>query len=111
MTQEEMAMKLTEEEARSKSNSHRIEEMEKRIDTMNRVATAMEVMANEQRHQAEKIDDIKASVTRLEEKVGTIEQKPAKRWDGLKEKVISTAVSTIVAAIVAALLVLAGGGA
>lgn len=36
---------------------------------------------------------------------------PPRRWDGLKEKVISTAVSTIVAAIVAALLVLAGGGA
>ena len=88
MTTDEMAVKLAETEARSKSNTHRLDALEGQIDAVNRLATAVEVMATEQKHQTETIKEIKADVTSLDEKVEAIEQKPAKKWEGLAEKVL-----------------------
>ena len=51
MTGEEMAVKLAETEARSKSNTHRLDHLEKSTEAINRLATSVEVMAKEQKHQ------------------------------------------------------------
>ena len=88
MNADEMAVKLAETEARSKSNTHRLDALEGQIDAVNRLATAVEVMATEQKHQTETIKEIKTDVSALDGKVEAIEQKPAKKWDGLVEKVI-----------------------
>ena len=88
MTTDEMAVKLAETEARSKSNTHRLDALEGQIDAVNRLATAVEVMATEQKHQTETIKEIKADVTSLDGKVEAIEQKPARKWEGLAEKVL-----------------------
>ena len=45
MNEQEMAVKLAEVDARSKSNTHRLDEMDEKVDTLNRLATAVEVMA------------------------------------------------------------------
>ena len=58
MNQEEMAVKLTEVDARSKSNTHRINELAGQIDAVNRLATAVEVMATEQKHQTTAMAEI-----------------------------------------------------
>ena len=52
MTQDEMAVKLAEVDARSKSNTHRLDEMDYKVDTLQRLTTAVEVMAAEQKHQS-----------------------------------------------------------
>lgn len=88
MNQEEMAVKLAETEARSKSNTKRLDALDGQIDAVNRLAIAVEVMATEQKHQTETIKEIKADVSSLDGKVDAIEQKPAKKWDGLMEKVL-----------------------
>lgn len=77
MNPEEMAVKLTEVEQRSKSNTHRI-------------------------------DEIKESVDGLTRKVETIEQKPAKRWDGMVDKIIFGLIGALVTAVAAGLLTMGG---
>ena len=106
MTQEEMAVKLAEVDARSKSNTHRLDEMDEKVDTLNRLATAVEVMATEQKHQTETMTEIKTDVTVLGQKVDAIEKKPAKRWDGMVEKVIYGIVGSPVTALGAGLIYL-----
>lgn len=88
MTQEEMAVKLAEVDARSKSNTHRLDEMDDKVDTLQRLTTAVEVMAAEQKHQSETMTEIKNDVTALGQKVDTIEKKPGKRWDNMVWEVL-----------------------
>lgn len=106
MMQEEMAVKLAEVDARSKSNTHRLDELGEKVDVLNRLTTAIEVMAAEQKHQGETMAEIKNDVTALDKKVEAIEQKPAKRWDGMVEKVIYGIVGALVTALGAGLIYL-----
>lgn len=106
MSQEEMAVKLAEVDARSKSNTHRLDELGEKVDVLNRLTTAIEVMAAEQKHQGETMAEIKSDVTALDKKVEAIEQKPAKRWDGMVEKVIYGIVGSLVTALGAGLIYL-----
>lgn len=97
---EEFAVRLAEVEARSKSNTHRLDEMDNKVDTLQRLTTAVEVMAAEQKHQTETMAEIKTDVTALGQKVDVIEKKPGKRWEGIVEK----AVWAVCAAVIAFLL-------
>lgn len=106
MSQDEMAVKLAEVDARSKSNTHRLDELVKKVDVLNRLTTAIEVMAAEQKHQGETMAEIKNDVTALDKKVEAIEQKPAKRWDGMVEKVIYGIVGSLITALGAGLIYL-----
>lgn len=106
MTQEEMEVRLVETEARSKSNTHRLDEMDEKVDTLNRLATAVEVMATEQKHQTETMAEIKTDVNTLGTKVDAIEKKPAKRWDGMVDKLIYGLVGVLAGALGAGLLYL-----
>jgi len=99
MSQEEMAVHLAEVEARSKSNSHRIDQLEKNTEALNKLATAVEVMATKQDTMAETLD-------RLDAKVETIEQKPAKRWDGMVEKFVAGLVGALATLIFAGIVYL-----
>ena len=81
MNQEEIAMKLTEVDARCKSNTHRIDKLEESTEAINRLATSVEVMATKQ-------DAMGVSVDKLVSKVDTMEAKPAKQWDKLISSLI-----------------------
>ncbi len=106
MTQDEMAVKLVEVDARSKSNTHRLDDMDEKVDTLQRLTTAVEVMATEQKHQSETMAEIKTDVTALGKKVDAIEKKPGKRWDGMVEKIIYGIVGSLVTALGAGILYL-----
>lgn len=73
--------RLTQVEQRSKSNTHRLEKLEESTEAINRLATSMEVMVSKQEQVAE-------TVEKLDGKVTALEQKPAKRVDGLVDKII-----------------------
>lgn len=78
----EFAEKLVEIDQRSKSNTHRLEAVEKNQEALNSIATSVAVMAEQQKNISKKVDDI-------DNKVDAIESKPAKRWDGLVDKLIA----------------------
>lgn len=80
--------RLTEVENCCKSNSHRLEQVEKQQEAIHSLAASLQVMASEQKHQTEAIQSVKTDVGRLESKVDVLESKPGKRWDGLVDKLI-----------------------
>lgn len=73
--------RLTEVEERSKSNSHRLDKVEASTEAINRLATSMEVMAERQ-------EQVVETVGKLDTKVTLLEEKPAKRWDALVDKIV-----------------------
>lgn len=81
--------RLTEVEERAKANQHRIEKLETSTETLNRLATSMEVMAEKQGQVADAVDELDGKVTALE-------TKPAKRWDGLVDKLILVVATALV---------------
>lgn len=86
----EFAEKLVEIDQRSKSNTHRLEAVEKNQEALNQIATSVAVMAEQQKNISKKVDDI-------DNKVGAIESKPAKRWDSMMDKLIAALVGAFLA--------------
>ena len=73
MEHDDIIRVLVETEARSKSNTKRIDEMAETYDAINKMATSLEVMANEQKHQTQDIRGLKSDVDGLGKKMETIE--------------------------------------
>ena len=86
--------RLTEVEARAASNSHRLDKVEESNEVIRSLATSMEVMAERQTHIVETVDQLDAKVT-------AIEEKPAKRWDSLVDKIIWFVASAIIGFVLA----------
>lgn len=101
MTQEDMALRIAETESRSRANAHRIDSLEEKMGALNRIVTAMEVMAAEQKHLTENMGEIRRNVASLDGKVEAIEKRPAKRWDSVVEKVILALAGAAVAFVLA----------
>ena len=97
MTPEEEAVKLAEVEHRAKSNTRRIDKLEQQTEAIQSLATSVEVMVKEQGHQTEAIKRIEQNVEKLDNKVDILEQKPAKRWEGVVEKIIMLLVGAVIA--------------
>ena len=98
---DEMAVKVAALEQRCKSNSHRIENMEKDHEALHTMAAAMEVMANEQKHQTEALTGVKEDVGRLESKVDVLEAKPGKKWESFKDKIFWGVAGAVLAFVLA----------
>lgn len=94
MTDEEMAVKLAETEARSKSNTHRIDKLEQSTEAINRLAPSVEVMATKQ-------DPMNDNLDKIAGKVEQIEAEPGKRWKSVVEKVTLLVVAAVVGYILA----------
>ena len=88
MTNENMAEAIVRIEERSKRNEGRIRDLEGAQDTLNRIATSVEVIAAKQAI-------IEHSVDTLTKKVDALEQKPAKRWETMVEKALMVLVGAI----------------
>ena len=90
MTNDEMTERLVEVEQRSKSNTHRLDVVEKNQEALNSIATSVAVMAEQQKNISEKVDTI-------DDKVSTLEGKPGKRWDSLVDKAIWALAGAVIA--------------
>lgn len=88
--------RLTEVEQRSKSNTHRLETLEKSTEAINKLATSMEIMVTKQEQVAETVD-------KLDSKVTALETKPIKRVDGLVDKIIWAVCAAVITFILARL--------
>ena len=88
----EHAEKLAEVEARSKSNTKRIDDMEKRQDNLDELVGTVKVLVVREETVENTVKEIKADVK-------TLAEKPAKRWDGLVDKIVLTIVGILIGAI------------
>lgn len=83
-------------EQRAKSNTHRLDKLEKSTQILNRLATSMEVMAQRQEQVADTVDKLDCKVTALE-------NKPAKRWEALADKALWSVCAAVIGFILAKL--------
>lgn len=100
MNSEEIAVTLEGHSHEIGSLKHRMNDVEKGQEALTKLATSVEVIASELKNQSNTMKDIKKDVTALGSKVDAIENKPAKRWEGLVER----ATWAIAAAVIAFLL-------
>lgn len=81
--------RLTAVEDRSKSNSERLDAVEKRQDNLDDLVSTVKVLAVREENVEKDVSEIKTDVK-------TLTNKPAKRWDDLVDKVIMLVVGGIV---------------
>lgn len=89
MSLEELAAAVARTEERARSNTKRLNEMEEDHRALNRLATAVEVMASRQVSMGESLD-------RLTEKVDALEAEPAKKWRFVVEKILYFLLAAVV---------------
>ena len=82
--------RLTRVEERSKSNSHRLDIVEKRQEEIGELVTSMATMAQRQETMERDVGEIKV-------KINAIADKPGKRWDAIVDKVLLGIVAALVA--------------
>lgn len=81
--------RITEIDDRSKENARRIERISTRQDALDKLVTSVEVLATREKQ-------VEADVKEIKTDVKSLTDKPAKRWDGLVEKIILTVAAAII---------------
>lgn len=81
--------RLTDVESRAKSNSHRLDEVEKRQDNLDELVSTVKVLAVREENVESDVKEIKSDVKDLTSRSG-------KRWDTLVEKIIWAVVAAVV---------------
>lgn len=84
----EIEHRLTEVESRSKSNSHRLDDMEKRQDNLDELVSTVKVLAVREERVEGDVQEIKTDVKDLK-------NKPAKRWETLVSQIITIVVAAL----------------
>lgn len=78
--------RLAKMEERCKSNSHRIDDLEKRQDSLDDLIGSVKVLAVREENVENVVQEIKTDVKSLTEK-------PAKRWDTVVEQILVTIIA------------------
>ncbi len=94
MDEKDIEHRLTEVEARSKSNAHRLDDMEKRQDDLDELVSVVKVLAVREENVENDVKEIKSDVKSLT-------SKPAKRWDSLVNQLITIVVAAVAGFILA----------
>ncbi len=89
MNNEELTVKVTEIDSRSKSNSHRLNEVEERLAENEKLTQSVALIAQRQ-------DTIESDVKEIKGDVKSLTAKPGKRWDSIVEKALLVIVAAII---------------
>ena len=87
---EDTEHRLTAVEERSRSNSRRLEIVEKRQEEIGELVTSMATMAQKQ-------ETMERDVSEIKTKIDVMVSKPGKRWDSIVDKVLLGIVAALVA--------------
>lgn len=80
--------RLTVVEGRSKSNTHRLDDIEKRQDDHDELVSTVKVLAVRE-------EIVENTVKKIDSKVETLTGKPGQRWEGLVNQIITIVVAAI----------------
>ena len=96
MEEAEITKWISAVEQRGKSNSHRLDALEKQTEALNTLATSVAVMAEKVEVTGEKVDSLCTDVQELK-------AEPGKRWKSVVERVIYIIVAAVIGFILARL--------
>ena len=86
--------RLSKVEERSKSNTHRINDLEKRQDNLDELVGTVKVLAVRE-------ENVETDVKVIKNDVKSLTGKSGKRWDGLVDKIIMVVAAAVVGFILA----------
>lgn len=86
--------RLTEVEERSKSNTHRLDDVEKRQDDLEELVSTVKVLAVRE-------ENVETDVKEIKNDVKSLTSKSGQRWDSLVDKIIITIAAAIIGFILA----------
>ena len=81
--------KIAEIEARSKSNTHRIDDLEADNKALHQLATSVEVLATKQ-------ETIEANISEIKDDVKSLKAIPGGKWEALVKAVLTAIVGALV---------------
>ena len=81
--------RLSKVEERSKSNTHRINDLEKRQDNLDELVGTVKVLAVRE-------ENVETNVKEIKNDVKSLTGKSGKRWDGLVDKIIMVVAAAVV---------------
>ena len=85
----EIQAKIAEIEARSKSNTHRIDDLEADNKALHQLATSVEVLATKQ-------ETIEANISEIKDDVKSLKAIPGGKWEALVKAVLTAIVGALV---------------
>jgi len=94
MDEKDIEHRLTEIEGRSKSNTHRLDELEKRQDNLDDLVSTVKVLAVREEAVENDVKEIKNDVKSLTSKSG-------QKWDSLMDKIIWAVAGAVLAFLLA----------
>ena len=94
MSEQEIAVKLAEVDQRSRSNTHRLEQVEKKLEDNEQLLTNVALIAQKQNSLESDVQEIKSDVKMLT-------AKPAKRWENVVAIVLSVIISAVITFVLA----------
>ena len=110
LNEEELLTKLIETEERSRSNTHRLNHMEKEYGelgkSIHRMATAVEVLATEQKHSTDEQRKMRETMSETADRVANLELAPSKSAKKLRDEMAKQIVGALIGTLVGAMLML-----
>lgn len=94
MDEKDVEHRLTEVEGRSKSNTHRLDELERRQDNLDDLVSTVKVLAVREEAVENDVKEIKNDVKSLTSKSG-------QKWDSLMDKIIWAVAGAVLAFLMA----------
>lgn len=81
--------RLTSVEERAKSNTIRLDELEKRQDNLDELVGTVKVLAVRE-------ENVENDVKEIKQDVKTLSDKPAKKWDSMTETILAVIITALV---------------
>lgn len=94
---ENLETRVIETEQRSKSNSHRLDKLEGKVEDLSGIVATLQVFDQRMGNLEEGEKETRKEVKGLRDDIQTLMQKPAKRW----ETIVAAAISAIVTGLIA----------
>lgn len=104
MNETEMEHRLTEVESRSKSNTHRIDKLERVTEEIHTMSNTMIQLVEEVKHTHETVSSLDQKVEKMDGRVDDMERAPGKEWSNAKRTVFNTVVGAVIGFLIAGLM-------
>lgn len=101
---ENLEVKITEVEARSKSNTRRLDRLENIAEAIHEQSGSIRELVSEIKHTNDHIAQHDADLETQEKRLDVLEKVPAERWNSMKKIIVSTLISTICGGLAGAML-------
>ncbi len=87
--------------------NHRIDDLEQSVKAIQDLTISVHALAQDMRQMLSELKDQGSRLERFDGRLEALEQKPAKRWQRMSDKVLDTAVGLLAGAVITGIVMLA----